>query len=680
MRVRYGNRALLPALAFALLGAGTADGAAVGGVVRELAAPGDPVAGARMTLFTPGLSFFRETRSGPAGDYTFANVLAGTYRLGCAAVGRQYAEPGVTVPAGGLTRNFSLVPENETGSWDIIGDTGEEFFDATDIALLLPDGRTFYCHDTTDPVLFDPVSGASTLASASGSPQGCMNGSLLEDGSVILAGGQDGEDPGSFVNGIPWVKRYDWTADAWEQLADLEHDRGRWYPGMARLADGTFLVMGGGQSPDASRTASCERFEPLTRTWSYTDSMANPCEFPPSALLYTGEVLATWSPPQLYNPAARTWRLTGNFNQPNRGWPGHSDHSIVVLDDGRALALGILSGPGGNDVMGEIYDPASESWALTSNPALVRLQTEVVQLPDGKILVAGGETEASPPPVPHVLGIVRWCDLYDPAADAWRRVADMNWFREYHAVTLLLPDGRVTTTGGTRIKFSYGPTSSDIEAYSPPYLFRGVRPAIDAISTTEPARGATLTLQIAPETQLTSVVLMGVESTTHWVSGGIPRRLVLPVSQSGATASATLPADPNVLPLGYYMLFAMVDDIPSVAVILRVHEAATAVDESAAPRPGHARFVRLAGAPNPFRGAGAVEFELARAGEVSLSLYDTRGRHVRRLVDRRHYAAGSHRIAWDGADQGGRPLPSGVYLLRAESAGDARAERLVLLR
>jgi alkylation response protein AidB-like acyl-CoA dehydrogenase len=49
--------------------------------------------------------------------------------------------------------------------------------------------------------------------------------------------------------------------------------------------------------------------------------MLNVCEFPPSALLYTGEVLATWSPPQLYNPQSGQWRATGNFVQPTRGWP-----------------------------------------------------------------------------------------------------------------------------------------------------------------------------------------------------------------------------------------------------------------------------------------------------------------------------------------------------------------------
>ena len=85
-----------------------------------------------------------------------------------------------------------------------------------------------------------------------------------------------------------------------------------------------------------------------------------------------------------------------------------------------------------------------------------------------------------------------------------------------------------------------------------------------------PTRGSELSLEIFPDTRITRVVLMGTSAATHWVDGGIPRRLVLPVAQNGSTVVTTLPADPNVLPLGHYMLFAMVDDIPSVAALIRI--------------------------------------------------------------------------------------------------------------
>ena len=532
-----------------------------------------------------------------------------------------------------------------------------------------------YCHDTTDPVLFDPRTGTKVFPVASGSSQGCMNGTLLEDGSVVLAGGQDGEDPGAFRNAVRWVKRFDSVLGTWQRLPDLVHPAGRWYTGLARLADGSLLVMGGGTAPNAERTATCERMDLGTRTWSYTGSLVNPAEFPPSGLLMNGKVLATWWPPQVYDPSIGQWRATGNFNQPNRGWPGHSDHSLVILENGRGLVLGIRGKQQGNTVMGELYDPATETWSLTTNPDLVRFQSEVVPLPDGRILVAAGETEANPAPVPTVLGIVRWCDLYTPVSNSWRRVADMPSFREYHAVTVLLPDGRVATTGGTRIKFQVGPTTADIEAFRPPYLYRGVRPRITFISNLSPVRGSWLTLGISPLTGITSVVVMGTPSTTHWVDGGIPRRLVLPVTQTAGTLEVRLPTDPNRLPLGYYMLFAMVDDIPSEAVIFRVVEPPTTSVEGE-PRSS----IRAVSAfPNPFRQVTTIGYSASVPTEIHIDVLDVSGRLVHTLLEGRFEIEGPHAATWDGRNGAGTRLAPGVYFYRLRGGGEIHSGRLVLL-
>jgi len=542
---------------------------ALSGTVRTTG--GTAVANARVTLFTPDLSVFAEVRSKANGSYRFPNGPWGSLRLGVAAPGFEYQEVGVVIEDGGLRRDFALAPETNIGRWDVIGNTAGEFFDASDIGILLADGRIMYCHDTITPVIFDPATGQSLVAAGSGLPQGCMNTTLLADERAIYVGGQPGSDPGEFRNAVRYVKTYNPAVNSWQRHADLLNTTGRWYPGMARLADGSLLVMGGGTRPDAARTATCERLNLATMTWSWTGSMLNASEFTPSALLHTGEVLITWSPPQLYNPATGQWRLAGGFNQPVRGWPDHSDHSLIVLSDGRAVAIGIDRANGGPyTVMSEIYNPATGMWSLGSSPALLREKPEVVPLPDGKVLVAAGDTELTNPGVPHVQGVVKWADLYNPATGAWRRVADMGQFREYHAVTLLVPDGRVLTTGGTVIDFQNPPNSADVEAFTPPYLFRGVRPEISALSTDTPTLGSVVTASVFPQTRVTSAVLVGTGATTHWVDAGVPRRLVVPVTHTGTTVTMTMPADGNVLPAGHYMLFLMVDDIPSVARIVRV--------------------------------------------------------------------------------------------------------------
>ena len=532
---------------------------------------GAPVADARVTLFTPDLAFFSEERTATDGSYAFPAVPAGGYRLGVAAPGLEYQELPLALAPGAQTQDFSLEPETHPGAWQTIGDTLPETFDATDIGVLRPDGTILYCHDTTDPIVFDPVALTKALPPSSGSEQGCMNSTLLAGGEAILVGGQQGADPGSFVNAIPWVKLFQ-LAGGWLQLGDMLAPNGRWYPGLARLNDGRLLVMGGGTAPSAERTDTCEVFDPTTQTWNWTGTMGSAVEFPPSALLYDGLVLRTWgTEPELYDPQTEVWTPTGSFAFPDRGYPGHSDHSLLVLTDGRAAAIGINASSQPGAAMVEYYDPAAGDWAAGSSPAQKRGQCEVVYLPDGQILVQGGDKYGAGGPEPDVLGIVRRCDLLDPVANSWRRVADSPLFREYHAVTLLIPDGRVVTTGGTLIKFSgQNPVSADIDAYSPPYLFRGVRPQISNLSSSTPTRGATLSFDVFPQTALTGAVLMGVQSTTHWVDGGIPRRLELGVAQSGSQAQLTLPSDPDLLPVGWYLLFGMVDDIPSEALFVRV--------------------------------------------------------------------------------------------------------------
>ena len=529
-----------------------------------------PVPAARVTLFTPGINEFFEVRSDAAGTYAFRDVPAGSYRLGVASPGRDYREVGLQVGMGTVRFDVSLTPETQSGSWQVIGSTLPHLLDATDIGALLPDGQILYCHDTQDPIVFNPLAGNTAIFGPSGSEQGCMNTTHLDDGSILFVGGQDGSDPGRFRMAISWVKRY-LPNNTWMQLADMLAPTGRWYPGLARLSDGSVLVFGGGTAPNAQRTDTAELFDPLTQNWSWVGQMGSANEFAPAALLHNGLVLRTWgADPELFDPLTNAWSAAAPLAFANRGFPGHSDHSLLVLSDGRALVVGVRGTAEPPPAMTEYYDPSVNTFTAGSSPTLVRYQGEVVYLPNGEVFYGAGDLGTTAGPEPNVLGIVKRCDLFDPFDGSWRRVADMPTFREYHGVTLLIPDGRVVTTGGTMIKFQVGPTTADIEAYSPPYLFRGVRPGLSGLSDTTPARGQTLNFEVFPDTQLTGAVLMGMQTTTHWVDGGIPRRLELDVSQVGSSASVSLPTDANLLPLGWYMLFGMVDDIPSEALVLRV--------------------------------------------------------------------------------------------------------------
>jgi len=72
--------------------------------------------------------------------------------------------------------------------------------------------------------------------------------------------------------------------------------------------------------------------------------------------------------------------------------------------------------------------------------------------------------------------------------------------------------------------------------------------------------------------------------------------------------------------------------------------------------------------PNPSNPRTVLEFELGRTGRARVEIFDARGRLVRRLADET-FGAGTVRRAFDGLDDAGRPLPSGVYFHRVRAHG-----------
>jgi hypothetical protein len=72
----------------------------------------------------------------------------------------------------------------------------------------------------------------------------------------------------------------------------------------------------------------------------------------------------------------------------------------------------------------------------------------------------------------------------------------------YHSISLLLPDGRVLSAGGGRLDSA--PDQLNAQLYSPPYLFRGARPSIDA-GPDEIAYGSTMSLSSADAADVAKV-------------------------------------------------------------------------------------------------------------------------------------------------------------------------------
>ena len=90
---------------------------------------------------------------------------------------------------------------------------------------------------------------------------------------------------------------------------------------------------------------------------------------------------------------------------------------------------------------------------------------------------------------------------------------------------------------------------------------------------------------------------------------------------------------------------------------------------------------RIHGAiPNPFNPMTTIRFELGRRITVDLEIFDISGRMIRRLVAHEVMDGGIQERVWDGTDEDGVVVPTGVYVCRMRAGGHQESIRMVLLK
>ena len=91
------------------------------------------------------------------------------------------------------------------------------------------------------------------------------------------------------------------------------------------------------------------------------------------------------------------------------------------------------------------------------------------------------------------------------------------------------------------------------------------------------------------------------------------------------------------------------------------------------------RFELFPNHPNPFNNSTLIRFRLPNSGRVQVMIYDMNARIVRQFPAG-YYSAGIHQVRWNGKDNHGRSIASGIYLYQVKSGTYRMVRRMVLIK
>jgi hypothetical protein len=401
--------------------------------------------------------------------------------------------------------------------------------------------------------LWDPATQTFTSVPDQYSAIFCAGQAALADGRILVVGGFDQTSD----YGIPDLDIFNPATQSWSRGPDMS--LARWYPTSTTLGDGRALVLGGEISPGVFALTP-ELYDPNSNTVSQlSGAQLNLDEYPQSYLLPNGTVFVAAGPDgrsRILNIATQSWTTLGVD-------PANGGSSVMFLP-GQVLMTG---GGDPSQATTAVIDltTGSPAWTVTAPMAYGRNQHNLVIMPDGKVLAIGGASTASLAATPSQ-GILP-AEVWDPGTRSWSTMAPITDPRMYHSIAMLLPDGRVLVAGGGRLGGATDFPTAQI--YSPPYLFKGTRPTITSAPTTT-TYGATMSIQTPNVADIASVSLVRLASVTHSLDMD-QRYIPLSYTANGGSLTITAPGSANVAPPGYYMIFIVNSQgVPSVARIVQI--------------------------------------------------------------------------------------------------------------
>jgi hypothetical protein len=275
-----------------------------------------------------------------------------------------------------------------TGKWTLTGSTIKLHQEVT--LTLLPSGQVLLaggsdngvCTDSAE--IYDPPSGVWATTGSMTSPRCLQSATRLSNGQVLVAGGNASD--GTTLNS---AELYNPATGTWSVTGTLNTPRS--LAPLQLLGNGTAVIAGGQSSANGStvQLASAEIFNPSQGHWSHTGDLPKP-SVGPAALLSNGDLLVALD--AFFNPTSATWTATGPLPRSGLCCPS----TATLLGTGNVLLTGFKSTynfSAENDAM--LYDFSTNQYTLTGSMNATRIENTATILPNGQVLVAGGESPGS---------------------------------------------------------------------------------------------------------------------------------------------------------------------------------------------------------------------------------------------------------------------------------------------
>jgi Galactose oxidase, central domain len=315
-------------------------------------------------------------------------------------------------------------------------------------ATLLPDGTVLVAGGLTGGLgnivttasaeIYHPDTGTWNLTSSMSAPRSRFTATVLLNGKVLVAGGSNN----GFATSTSEL--YDFTTGLWTQTGNMNIPR--LYHTATLLSDGRVLVTGGQSAGDGNDNfveKTAEIYNPDTGTWTLLDSMSRARYGHTATLLPNGTVLIVGGAgprgdlvytvrAEMFDPYSGLWKNVDSITTP-RGF-----HTAVLVSTRNVLVAGGLTLPANSPnrtTTAELFQTSSGKWVSTGSMDVPRSAGAYggALLPDGRFFIAGGRTDTA--------------EVYSQNTGLWELLSNMAVSRSFHTVTLL-PNGTILVTGG----------------------------------------------------------------------------------------------------------------------------------------------------------------------------------------------------------------------------------------